>query len=73
MTSSILVIGASSGIGKQTALEFSKNSWNVIAVSRNLKLLKELSSISERKKKFNKIKVSKLDITDSESLKRKNR
>lgn len=70
MTSSILVIGASSGIGKQTALEFSKNSWNVIAVSRNLKLLKELSSISERKK-FNKIKISKLDITDSESLKRK--
>ena len=69
MTPTILVVGASSGIGKHTALEFSKNDWNVIAVSRNLKLLKDLSNISE-KKKFNKIKISKLDITNSALLKR---
>ena len=39
MKPSILIIGASSGIGKQTALTFSKNNSKVIACSRNFKLL----------------------------------
>ena len=68
MPSSILVIGASSGIGKHTALEFLRNNWNVVAVSRNIKSLKELSNISG-KRKSNKINVSKLDITNSVILK----
>ncbi len=69
MKPSILIIGASSGIGKQTALTFSKNNSKVIACSRNFKLLKELSSIS-LKKKFCKIEPVKIDITDDLSLKK---
>ena len=50
MNSSILVVGASSGIGKHTSLEFAKNDWKVIAASRNVKLLNTLSSLSKKKK-----------------------
>ena len=49
MNSSILIVGASSGIGKHTSLEFAKNNWKVIAASRNVKLLNTLSSLSQKK------------------------
>lgn len=39
-----IVTGASSGIGKSTALLFAKNGINVVAVARSLDKLKELSS-----------------------------
>ena len=70
MNSSILIVGASSGIGKYTSLEFAKNNWKVIAASRNVKLLNTLSSLSQ-KKKYKKIETSKLDITDESTLKKK--
>ncbi len=70
MNSSILIVGASSGIGKHTSLEFAKNNWRVIAASRNVKLLNTLSLISQ-KKKYKKIETSKLDITDERTLKKK--
>ena len=65
MPSTILIVGASSGIGKETALTFSKNNWNVIVCSRNLKKLKDLSHFSSKKKK---ILPYKLDITKSDKL-----
>ena len=43
MNSSILIVGASSGIGKHTSLEFAKNNWKVIAASKNIKKLKRLN------------------------------
>ena len=69
MNPSILIVGASSGIGKYTSLEFAKNNWKVIAASRNGKLLNTLSSLSQ-KKKYKKIETSKLDITDESTLKK---
>ena len=70
MKPTILIIGASSGIGKHTALSFAKNGWTVIACSRNLKLLNDLSFLS-LKKKYTKIEPLKLDITQELSLKKK--
>lgn len=52
MHPTILIVGASSGIGKETALNFARNNWNVIACSRNLKRLKKLSDTLIKKKKF---------------------
>ncbi|MEC8100394.1 MAG: SDR family NAD(P)-dependent oxidoreductase [Pseudomonadota bacterium] len=66
--STILIIGASSGIGKETALSFARNNWKVIACSRKLQLLKKLSQLS-LKKKYKKIEVEKLDITKENNLK----
>ncbi len=67
MTPTILIVGASSGIGRETALKFSENNWNVLALSRNIGLLKELSKLS-LKKKFKKIEPIKLDITNEKQL-----
>ena len=49
MNSTILIVGASSGIGKETALIFSKKNWKVIACSRNVKKLNDLSKLSINK------------------------
>ena len=67
MNSTILIVGASSGIGKETALIFSKKNWKVIACSRNLKKLQDLKLLSI-KRKNNKILPFKLDITKSNRL-----
>ena len=72
MQSTILIVGASSGIGKHTALSFARNGWTVIACSRNLKLLNELSTLS-LKSKYTKIETVRLDITHELSLKKKNK
>ena len=69
MNSNILIIGASSGIGRATAIKFSRNNWNVIAASRKLKLLKELSSFS-LKGNHKKIEPVVLDITKHQDLKK---
>ena len=71
MNSNILIIGASSGIGRATAIKFSRNNWNVIAASRKLKLLKELSSFS-LKGNHKKIEPVVLDITKHQDLKNHN-
>lgn len=41
MNKTILITGASSGIGKETALYFSKRHWNVIATSRSREKLEQ--------------------------------
>ena len=68
MNSTILIVGASSGIGKETALKFAKNNWKVVACSRNIKKLQDLKMLSI-KKKYKKILPFKLDITKSNNLK----
>ena len=64
MSPSILIVGASSGIGKQTALTFAKNNWKVVACSRNLDKLNKLTKGLLKKK----ILPFKLDITDDKKL-----
>ncbi len=57
----ILITGASSGIGKETALYFSKNNWNVIATmicSEHAKVLENLPNIH----------CYVLDVTSTESI-----
>ena len=53
MPPTILIVGASSGIGKETALAFAKNNWKVIVCSRNLKKLKDLEDFTSNKFKKN--------------------
>jgi NADP-dependent 3-hydroxy acid dehydrogenase YdfG len=68
MSPTILIVGASSGIGKETALKFAKKNWKVIACSRNSKKLNDLKFLSI-KNKYKKILPFKLDITKSNKLK----
>jgi short-subunit dehydrogenase len=44
-TKTVLITGASGGIGKATALEFSKQGWNVIATARRADKLGELEQL----------------------------
>ena len=50
MDSTILIVGASSGIGKETALKFAQKNWKVVACSRNIKKLQDLSLLSIKNK-----------------------
>ena len=60
---STLIIGASSGLGREIAYEFAKNTKNLILVSRNLKDLETLKSDLEIKFKIN-VSVFQLDFSD---------
>jgi len=57
----VFITGASSGIGKATAIYFSRNNWNVVATLRNPENEKELS-LNEN------ILLVKLDVTDETSI-----
>ncbi len=67
MNSTIMIVGASSGIGKHTALTFADNNWKVIACSRNLKKLNALETIKSKNKK-QRIFPFRLDITSKKKL-----
>lgn len=58
----ILITGASSGIGKETAKLFQSKGWNVVATMRNPDAETELSALDN-------VLVTRLDVTDSESIK----
>lgn len=62
MSKTILITGASSGIGKTTAKYFANNGWNVAATMRTVKKGKDLENISN-------IKVFRLDVTNEDSIK----
>lgn len=61
MSKTILITGASSGIGKETAKLFQSKGWNVIATMRNPENEIELQN-------FKNIFVTKLDVLDLDSI-----
>ncbi|WP_345949313.1 SDR family oxidoreductase [Mucilaginibacter sp. PAMB04274] len=61
MKNTILITGASSGIGKATAKLFLEKGWNVIATMRNLEGETELNN-------FDNVLLAKLDVLDLGSI-----
>ena len=61
MTQTILITGASSGIGKVTAKLFQKKGWNVIATMRSPDKEEELTQLAN-------VLVARLDVTDNASI-----
>lgn len=61
MAKTILITGASTGIGRVTALHFLEKGWNVIATMRSPEREQELTSLENAL-------VTRLDVTDMESI-----
>ncbi|MBB5637106.1 NAD(P)-dependent dehydrogenase (short-subunit alcohol dehydrogenase family) [Pedobacter cryoconitis] len=61
MAKTILITGASSGFGKETAKLFQQKGWNVIATMRSPEKEQDLNELEN-------ILVTKLDVQDSESI-----
>ncbi|MBP6182963.1 SDR family oxidoreductase [Flavobacterium sp.] len=61
MNKTILITGASSGIGKETAKLFNSEGWNVIATMRNPEKEAELSILSN-------VLITRLDVLDLDSI-----
>lgn len=63
MRNTVLITGASSGFGKETALLFLRNGWNVVATMRSPEKETQLGE-------FPNVLVTRLDVTDGESIDR---
>ena len=61
MTKTVLITGASSGFGKETAKLFQKNGWNVIATMRSPEKENELTQLDN-------VFVTELDVENIESI-----
>ena len=61
MSKTILITGASSGIGRATAEHFHSNGWNVVATMRTPEEETELNRLDN-------VLVTRLDVTDSASI-----
>lgn len=61
MNNTILITGASSGLGKETAKRFQSEGWNVIATMRNPENETELTALDN-------VLVTKLDVLDLASI-----
>ena len=57
----VLITGASSGIGKAAAKFFASKDWNVVATMRNPEACTEFNQLSD-------VLVTRLDVTDHESI-----
>lgn len=61
MAGTILITGASTGIGRATALHFHQQGWNVAATMRNPEQAGDLASME-------RVLVTRLDVTDEASI-----
>jgi NADP-dependent 3-hydroxy acid dehydrogenase YdfG len=61
MRKTILITGASSGIGKETAKFFYEKGWNVVATMRKPEIETELTGLEN-------VLVTKLDVLDLDSI-----
>lgn len=61
MKKTILITGASTGIGKATAKYFNEKDWNVVATMRSPEKEEELNKLED-------VLVTKLDVTDKASI-----
>ncbi len=61
MSQTIIITGASSGIGKATAKQFQAQGWNVVATMRNPASGSELAALDN-------VLVTRLDVTDASSI-----
>jgi NAD(P)-dependent dehydrogenase (short-subunit alcohol dehydrogenase family) len=61
MSKTIIITGASSGFGRETAKIFQKQGWNVVATMRSPENEKELSELEN-------VVVTHLDVQDTESI-----
>lgn len=57
----IVITGASSGIGKETAKYFASKGWNVVATMRNIQKAQELKDLDH-------VYIYSLDVTDQKSI-----
>lgn len=65
----VLITGASSGIGKDLAIEFAKNHYDLIINSRNLEMLNEIKNNIEKDYNVN-VDVYRADISNEEECKK---
>ena len=61
MNKTVLITGASAGIGKETAKYFQEQGWNVIATMRTPEKEEELIALDN-------VMVTRLDVTDPDSI-----
>jgi len=61
MKRTILITGASSGLGKEAAIKFQAEGWNVVATMRNTENAQQLSSMEH-------VMVKTLDVLDLDSI-----
>ena len=64
----IVITGASAGIGEETALLFAEKGWRVVIAARRLDRLDDLAQRLAAKK-ASEVVVLKLDVTDDKSVK----
>ena len=65
-----LIIGASSGLGKELAYTFAKNGNDIILVSRDLRDLSALKSDIENKYE-NKVEILEIDLSSNDEIEKK--
>ncbi|MDY6820313.1 MAG: SDR family NAD(P)-dependent oxidoreductase, partial [Deferribacterota bacterium] len=65
MSKTILITGASAGIGKAIAYQFAKNDWSLILVARRLERLKEIKDDIGK----DNIHIESIDVRDKKKVK----
>ena len=68
MKKTIFITGASTGIGKATAIEFAKEGHNLILCARQIDKLETIKEMLEKQYEVT-VEVHKLDVTDYDAVK----